>query len=128
MKTEKTVLIVDDEIPTLMALHDKFAREGFAIIEAKDGQEGLHVALEKHPDIILLDIIMPIMDGITMLKQLRESGEWGKNANVIILTNLNDEEAVSEAIAQGTYEYLVKTDWNIEDVVKKAKEKLNIQQ
>jgi CheY-like chemotaxis protein len=126
MKTGKTVLIVDDEIPTLMALHDKFSLEGFDILEAKDGQEGLHVATEKHPDLILLDIIMPIMDGITMLKELRDSGEWGKNANVIILSNLNDEEKVSEAMAHGTYEYLVKADWDIEDVVKKAKEKLGI--
>lgn len=81
------------------------------------------VALLWHPDLILLDIVMPKMDGMTMLAQLRED-EWGKTARVITLTNLSDTEKVAEAIEHGSYEYLVKSDWKIEDVVAKVREKL----
>ena len=126
MSAGKTVLIVEDEVSLIIALRDKFFHEGFTVLEAKNGEEGLGVALDKHPDMILLDIIMPVMDGITMLKKLRESGEWGKTAQVIILTNLNEAEKVSEAMAAGTYEYLVKSDWKIADIVNKVKEKLEI--
>ena len=123
MENKKTILVVEDEISLLNALCDKLTRENFAVLEAKNGEEGLEVALREHPDLILLDIIMPVMDGITMLKKLREDA-WGKNAKVIILTNLSDNEKVAEAMRQETFEYLVKSDWKIEDVVAKVRERL----
>lgn len=123
VKTNKKILIVDDEPSLLTALRDKLTREGFTAIEAKNGEEGLEVALRDHPDLILFDIIMPVMDGMTMLKKLREDA-WGKNAQVIILTNLSENEKVSQAVELGSYEYLVKSDWKIEDVVAKVREKL----
>ncbi|OGH71913.1 MAG: hypothetical protein A3G00_00140 [Candidatus Magasanikbacteria bacterium RIFCSPLOWO2_12_FULL_43_12] len=123
MENKKTILVVEDEISLLNALCDKLTRENFAVLEAKNGEEGLEVALREHPDLILLDIIMPVMDGITMLKKLREDA-WGKNAKVIILTNLSDNEKVAEALEQKSQEYLVKSDWKIEDVVAKVRERL----
>jgi DNA-binding response OmpR family regulator len=60
---------------------------------------------------------------MTMLKKLREDA-WGKNAKVIILTNLSDTEKISEAVVQGSHDYLVKSDWKIEDVVAKIRGKL----
>ena len=70
------------------------------IFQAKDGEEGLKVANEKHPDLILLDIIMPKMDGLTMMKELREGSEWGKKVAVILLTNLSsDEDRIIKSIA-----------------------------
>ena len=81
----------------------------------------LAIALKEQPDVILLDIIMPKMDGITMLKKLREDA-WGKEAKVILLTNLSSNEKLAEVTAQGSHEYLVKTDWKIEDVVTKVRE------
>ena len=122
-KTKKKILIVEDEESLRGALRDKFAWEGFDVLEAGDGEEGLKAALREHPDLILLDIIMPKMDGITMLKKLRED-DWGKEAQVILLTNLSDNEKLSEALAQGTYDYLVKSDWKIADVVAKVRERL----
>lgn len=95
------------------------------MLEAKNGEEGLEVALREHPDLILLDIIMPVMDGMTMLARLRED-LWGKDAKVIMLTNLSDNEKVAETIAHGTYDYLVKSDWKLEDVVKKVRERLRL--
>ncbi|MBT3538876.1 response regulator [Candidatus Parcubacteria bacterium] len=125
MAGKKKILIVEDEKSLLEALKRKFSSEKFAVFEAKNGEEGLEMALKEHPDLILLDIVMPKMDGITVLGKLREDS-WGKDAKVIILSNLSDATKVSEASKQGSFDYLVKSDWRIEDVVKKAKEILKM--
>ena len=121
----KKILIVEDDISSLEILVDKFTREAFNVLQAKNGIEGLEVALKEHPDLILLDIIMPKMDGISMIKELQED-EWGKDVPIIILTNLSDGEKVAEAIERGVQDFLVKSDWNLNDVVKKVKERLRI--
>ncbi len=121
----KKILIIEDERPILNALHDKLTREGFPILEAQNGKDGLEIALREHPDLILLDIVMPVMDGMTMLRELRKDS-WGKDARVVVLTNLSDNEKIGEAISSGAYDYLVKTDWKIEDVVSKIRERLGI--
>jgi len=118
-----TILIVEDEKPLRQALVDKFTREGFSILEAKDGEEGLRAAQDKHPALILLDIIMPKMDGMTMLQELRRDDAAG-GIPVIILTNLTDAKAVEKAVGQGVYDFLVKSDWRLEEVVAKVKKKL----
>ncbi len=123
MKKEIKILIVEDEAPMLCSLSDKFNDEGFDVVVAKDGEEALEVALTTAPDIILLDIILPKMDGMTMLKKLRED-EKGVNIPVILLTNLDYSVGVAKAIESGAYDYLVKTDWSLEDVVNKVKERL----
>ncbi len=122
-KRKKTILIVEDEPTVRRALSDKFGREGFTFLEAPDGEAGLALALKEHPDVILLDIIMPRMDGITMLKHLRNDA-WGKDAHVIILTNLSDATKVSQAAERGVYDFLVKSDWKLADVVRKVKKHL----
>lgn len=118
---QKTILVVEDETPLRDALGDKLKRGGFSVLEAKNGKEGLEVALREHPDLILLDIVMPVMDGMAMFKKLRED-IWGKSAKVIMLTNLNDAENVAGAMEKGSFDYFVKSDWKIEDVVAKARE------
>lgn len=125
MDSKKQVLIVEDDEPLLSVLAEKFAREGYVVGTAKNGDAGYKKALAEHPDIILLDIAMPIMDGITMLNLLRQD-EWGKKAKVIMLTNLSDSEEVSKALEMNAHDYLIKSDWQIEDVVKKVKEKLAV--
>lgn len=120
----KKILIIEDEEILRQAMVDKFNREGFSVIEAKDGEEGLDLAIKNHPDIILLDIIMPKIDGLSMLKQLR-SDAWGKDVPILILTNLNDAEYVSQAVESGVYDFLVKSDWQLSTLVEKVKEKLN---
>lgn len=122
---EKKILIVEDEAPLRQALFDKFSREGFQVMQAKNGEEGLIVSLEEHPDIILLDIIMPKVDGLAMLKRLRND-EWGKEIPVIILTNLNDAENVSKAMESGAYEFMVKSDCKLNELVNRVKSKLGI--
>jgi len=118
------ILIVEDDMELLEVLTKKFEiEEEFTVFQAGDGRAGLELALKEHPELILLDIIMPIMDGMTMLRKLREDA-WGKDTPVILLTNLSDESKVAEAIKHGAYDYLVKADWKIDDVVKKVRERL----
>ena len=120
---KQCILIVDDEVSLRSALSDKLKLEGFIVLEAKNGEEGLNVALHNHPDLILLDIVMPVIDGITMLKNLR-GDEWGRDAKVIMLTNLDSNGKVADAIVWGTQDYLVKSDWKIGDVVAKIRKRL----
>jgi DNA-binding response OmpR family regulator len=122
---KKKILIIDDDNSLSELYNDKFSREGFSVREAKNGKEGLEAALKERPDLVLLDILMPVMDGITMLKKLRED-DWGKDVPVILLTNLDDTDKVAEAASEGVYDYLVKQDYRIEDLVKKVKDKLNL--
>jgi len=119
----KKILIVDDEPALLNALVDKFTRAGFKVLIAENGQKGLETAFENLPDIILLDIIMPVMDGLTMLYKLRKNN-WGKRVKVILLTNLSDPGKITKPITDIVNGYLVKADWKIEDVVKQVKNKL----
>ena len=120
------ILIVEDEVKQLEALMNKFSREDFVVLEAKNGKVGLEIALREHPDLILLDVIMPVMDGMTMLKKLRED-KWGKHIPVIILTNLTsaDDARNRDVTELEPACYLVKSDWKLEDVVKKVKERLS---
>lgn len=120
---KKKILIVEDEMAILNVLADKFTLEGFEVAVAKNGQEGLKIALENHPDLILLDIVMPIMDGMTMLGELRKD-LWGKDVSVIFLTNLSDASRVLQSLDQGVNDYLVKSDWKIKDIVEMVKGKL----
>lgn len=123
MADKKCVLVVDDEKELRELLVQKLTKAGFDVAAAGDGEEGLEVAREKKPDLILLDIVMPKMDGITMLKKLREE-EWGKNVEVMLLTVLEDEQHLSQALEAGAREYFVKTDWKLDDVVERVKSKL----
>jgi DNA-binding response OmpR family regulator len=123
MDKQKKILIVDDEKVLLELLSSKISQNGFAAVEARDGEEGLKKALSERPDLILLDIVMPKMDGITMLKKLREDS-WGATVPVIVLSNLNTAEAVEKSLANGVYDYLVKIDYTLDDLVNIVKKRL----
>lgn len=117
------ILIIEDEQVIRDVLVKTFTHEGFSVLEAADGEVGLSVAEKELPDIILLDIILPKMHGLAVLSRLRES-EWGKNIPVIILTNLSDSASVADTLAGGVYEFLVKKDWTLDEIVAKVREKL----
>ena len=107
----------------LNVLVEKFNREGYNVKTAKDGAVGLKIAIMERPDIILLDIIMPVMDGMTMLQRLR-ADEWGRKVPVLLLTNLNSAEKVVDALENGVFDYLVKADWSLNDIVAKVNDRL----
>lgn len=121
----KKVLVVEDEKSLLSVICEKLSNEGLSVFQAKDGVEGLAMSLKNHPDMILLDILMPKMNGIDMLKHLRQD-PWGKSAQVILLTNLSTAGKSAEATEAGVIEYLVKTDWTLADIAKKVKAKLEV--
>lgn len=108
----------------LRALAHKFTREGFLVFDAKGGKEGIEIGLKEHPDIVLLDILMPKPDGMKVLETIRRDKEWGHKAPVIILTNLSDGDKARVAKSQGVADYMIKTDWRLEDVVNVVRERL----
>lgn len=121
--TDPRILIIEDEKPLANMLADKLQGEGFTTQVAFDGQDGLKIALDWQPDLILLDLIMPKMDGMTMLRRLRQD-DRGKGIHVILLTNLSDTAKVYEAVSLGVNDYLVKTNWDLDEIIKEIKNKL----
>lgn len=118
----KKILVVEDELAYLKLLNDQLSKRGYDVIEAKDGKEGLTLAKDMRPDLILLDIRMPVMDGIAMLDELRKD-EYGKSVKVIILTNLEPDDRILQKVLEDlpTY-YLMKTDTKLEDLLEKVKD------
>ncbi len=119
------ILIVEDEMFSVKALKKKLEDSDFQVLVAFNGVSGLEVALQEHPDLILLDLILPEMDGITMLDKLRED-DWGKKVPVIILSNLSKADSIRESRERGVNTYLVKTDWKLDEVIAKVKYELGI--
>jgi DNA-binding response OmpR family regulator len=120
----KKILIVEDEATLLELIADKFISEGFEVFQATSAEKGIKLALKNKPDLILLDIILPKMDGIAMLRQLRKD-PWGKSVPVIISSNVTDQSKVSEAMKLKVYDYIVKTNLVLNDLVKQVKEVVN---
>lgn len=122
-QTNKTILVVDDEKLVIKALKRKLLSEGFLVELAFDGEQALSKVNEAKPDLILLDIIMPKIDGISVLKQLKAS-DTTKNIPVIILTNLYDDKKVAQTLNAGGTDYLVKVEHTLSDIIAKIKKKL----
>lgn len=122
------ILIVEDDQILLQMYKDKFEIGKFEVVTALDGAEGLNMALEQHPDLILLDLAMPKMDGMTVMRKLREDA-WGKAVPVIILTNLNIDGVILDEIIKNKPTYtLMKANTTPDDVLARAKEVIvNIQ-
>jgi len=117
------VLLVDDELAKRTAVAESLRDEGLHVFEASDGQAGLATALAEKPDMILLDIVMPIMDGLEMLTKLRED-QWGKEAYVALFTSYADPDKVAKALKLGAYDYLLKSSLNLDEVVREVKDRL----
>jgi DNA-binding response OmpR family regulator len=118
------ILIVEDEPSLQSALKNKMEVEGFDVETAKNGLEGVEAVKRSVPDLILLDMVMPVMDGLTMLKNIRES-ESSKNVPVIILSNLSDSQELVKAMQTETFDYLIKSDVSLEEIIGKVNDKLD---
>lgn len=123
---DKTILVVEDEVAMLHALYDKFTLEGFYVEKAKDGEDAMELIKMDKPDLILLDVIMPKMDGITFLKEIRSKAEYD-GIPVIILSNLNPNDEVLYLItrSQPAY-YLIKSETKLEALLTKVKSILHV--
>lgn len=120
MPEKPKVLIVEDE-PMLAEMYaTKFTMEGFEVVTAHDGASGLKAAKEGPPAVILLDIIMPKLDGFAVLKQLKQDAAL-KTIPVILLTNLGQEDDIKRGKELGADDYYVKADHSPQEVVEKAR-------
>lgn len=117
---EKRILIVEDEIDIREAMAEAVADANFTVSTASNGVEGLEKAFAEKPDLILLDIVMPIMDGHTMLEKLR-SDPWGKNVKVIMLTSMDDVKNITEAHTGTITDYLIKAHSSLDDILQKVR-------
>jgi DNA-binding response OmpR family regulator len=122
--TTKKILIVEDEVALRKALAEEFADIGYTVFEAPDGLEGFDAALREHPDIVLLDQLMPKMNGVTMLRQLR-SDPWGASVPVIMATNMSTTDTINEAIDAGANDYFIKSEVSMAEIVKLVEERLS---
>ncbi|MFC1656768.1 PleD family two-component system response regulator [Patescibacteria group bacterium] len=120
----KKILVVEDDKDIRTVLVKKLKLEKFSVSEAKNGKEGLKITKSIKPDLVLLDIQMPVMNGLTYLKKLRAE-KWGINIPVIMLTNLSEDEKIAEAVQYNASEYLVKTDWKIKEIAQKIRDKID---
>jgi DNA-binding response OmpR family regulator len=117
------ILIVEDEVDIREALADMFTQYNFQVFTATNGKEGLDSALQEHPDVILLDINMPIMDGHETLRHLR-ADEWGKDAKVVVLSALDDIKNIAEAHDERITKYIVKAHTTLAAIVSNVNEVL----
>lgn len=125
-ENKNSIIIIEDNQELVEPLAEVFRTEGFEVLTALNGEEGLQKTLDEKPDVILLDIILPGMDGFSFLEQLRGEGDYGNDVPVIVLTNLDDAETVGSAMKYGVHDFLLKSDWQIDDVLKKVREKLAV--
>lgn len=121
--SNKKILVVEDEHMLAEMYATKFTMEGFSVVKAFDGEEGLKEAKSGHPDIILLDIIMPKLDGFTVLKEIRKDAGL-KRTPVLMLTNLGQDDDVKKGKELGADDYFVKSNHTPADVVEKVKSML----
>jgi len=119
----KKILFVEDEMALQKTFKDILSEEGYEMLSAFDGEIGLRLSKEKKPDLILLDLILPKIDGFEFLEKLKADPET-KDIPVIILTNLERTEDIERALELGATTYLVKANYTLKEVVEKVKKAL----
>lgn len=112
------VLLVEDDFFVRDIYQKKLGDIGYDVVTAENGLEGMDRLKEKRPDLILLDIFMPYMDGREMLRKIRESERW-RDIPVILLTNFSASEGVRDGFDLGADEYLIKSHFTPSEVLKK---------
>ena len=122
-KAEK-ILVVEDETFLVKIYAVKLKKEGYDVTIATDGEEAVRQAAEVKPDLVLLDLILPKMNGFEALEKMR-ANPANKTTPVIVLSNLGQEEDIKRAEALGATDYLVKANFSIQDVIAKMKEVLS---
>ena len=117
------ILFIEDEIALQKTFREFLEKKGFKIISALNGEDGFNLAKTQGPDLILLDLILPKMDGFQVLKALKER-ENTKNIPVIVLTNLEKIDDIDKALSSGATNYLIKTNYSLEELATKIKQVL----
>jgi len=119
----KKIAIVEDDLAIAQMYRLKFEAEGFKVNIAENGRIGLELCENMKPDIVLLDLMMPEMNGDEMLEKMRKT-DWGKDTKVFILTNVSEQEAPDRVKSLGIEGYVVKAELTPRQVADLVKEKL----
>lgn len=117
---KKTVLLVEDDEAIRELYAVALVQAGFNILMAENGEQGVAFALKHHPDLILLDIDMPVMNGHEAAQKIRQDS-WGKNVRIVFLTNHSDASNVAHAIMQKPEDYIVKVNVPIKDIINQVR-------
>lgn len=117
---KEKIMIVEDDSFVMDIYRTKLEQEGFEVIEAINGVEAMKKLQNAEPNLILLDIIMPYMDGLEVLKKIKED-ERLKNIPVILLTNLSQKDEVTKGLGLGANDYLIKSHFTPSEVLEKIK-------
>jgi DNA-binding response OmpR family regulator len=112
-----TIMVVEDSEPLRKVLAEKLRDEKFEVLEAAGGEEGVKLAVEHHPELIITDVVMFPVDGLEMARQIRAEGPWGRDVHIIALSNQNSSEEEARVNALGLTAYLVKAETSLDDVV-----------
>jgi len=120
MDRKNKVLIVEDDVFLLNMYAEKFTLENYQVFAAEEGKKGVKLALKEKPDIILLDIILPGMNGFDVLKAIKED-ESTRHIPVILLTNLSQRDDINKGLELGAVDYLIKAHFMPSEVVEKVK-------
>ncbi len=123
-KKKIKILLVEDDSFLLNMYATKFEIENFEVVVAEDGEKGSKAAAAEMPDIILLDIMLPKMDGFDVLKQIK-SNQATANIPVILLTNLSQKDDINKGLSLGAVDFLIKAHFMPSEVVEKIKKILN---
>jgi DNA-binding response OmpR family regulator len=118
----KKVLIVDDEPSIIVALQFLMEQNGYETLVAFSGEEAMETIARQHPDLILLDIMLPVVDGFEVCQRVRENSEW-KDIRIVLVTALGSEANAAKGLALGADAYITKPFANA-DLVAKVKELL----
>jgi len=114
------ILMVEDNIFLRKLYRDKLTRAGFEFLEATNGVEGINKVLTEKPNLVILDLLLPIKNGFDVLSSIK-SNPRTKSIPVIILSNLGQEIDIKEALSLGAQDYLVKTEVRLSEVVNRIK-------
>jgi two-component system response regulator MtrA len=121
MSTKKVkVAIIEDDMAIVQMYRTKFEGEGYEVATAPDGASGLQLIEEFVPDIILLDLMMPNMNGLDMLGKLRSTAD-GRNAKVVVLTNMGDTETATKVYKMAADDYIVKAEMTPKEVADRVR-------
>jgi DNA-binding response OmpR family regulator len=125
MKPTLKAVVVEDDNDLRFLYQHKLTQDGFEVFTAENGATGLEVIKECRPDVILLDLLMPVMSGGEMLSRLR-SEEWGSETRVVVLTNISKDEAPPALRFLNVDRYVVKAHHTPAQVVKIVHEVLGV--
>jgi DNA-binding response OmpR family regulator len=120
------LLIIEDDPYVLEIYGQTFSRQNYEVVTAKDGEEGLEKAHEHQPSLILLDIMIPKLNGFDVLSRLKHD-EKTRHIPVMMLTNLGEEQHIKRAIALGAEGFMIKANFSLEQLTKEVDRKLNKQ-